>query len=98
MISLAQSAFIPNRLITNNIIIGYKCLHKIKHKKEKKNGLMASKLDISKAYAIIEWSFLQNAMHKFGFTSKWINLIIRCISIASFLVLINGVTKGLILP
>lgn len=50
VISSVQSAFIPNRFITNNIIIGYKCLHKIRYSKEKKRDLEALKLDISKVY------------------------------------------------
>ena len=36
MINSSQSAFIPNRLITDNIIFGYECLHKIRHSKGKK--------------------------------------------------------------
>lgn len=54
VISYAQSAFIPNRIITNNIIIGYKCLHKIRHSKGKKRDLGALKLDISKVYGKVE--------------------------------------------
>lgn len=34
-----QSAFILNRLITDNIIVGYECLHKIRHSKGKKIAL-----------------------------------------------------------
>lgn len=42
------------RLIINNIIVDYECLHKIKCKKKRKNGMMALKLDISKAYDYLE--------------------------------------------
>ena len=57
IIAPTQSAFIPNRLITNNIIIGYECLHKIRLSKGKKNGKISLKLDTSKAYDIVEWGF-----------------------------------------
>lgn len=70
IISPTQSAFILNRLITDNVIIGYECLHKIRQTKGKKNGLVALKLDISKAYDRIEWNFLKNAMQQLGFSSN----------------------------
>ena len=54
MIAPSQSAFIPNRLIKYNIIVGYECLHKIRYSKGKKKGLVALKLDISKAYDRVE--------------------------------------------
>lgn len=59
VISPMQSAFIFNRLITDNIIVGYKCLHKIRYSRGKRNGLVALKLDISKAYNKLEWCFLE---------------------------------------
>ena len=47
IIAPTQSAFIPNRLITDNVIIGYECLHKIRHSKGKMNCMVALKLDIN---------------------------------------------------
>ena len=54
IISPTQSVFIPNRLVIDNVIIGYKCLHKIRHRKGRRNRLVALKLDISKEYDRIE--------------------------------------------
>lgn len=49
IISKAQSAFTPGRLISDNIIVGHECLHAIKNTKSDKQGWVAIKLDISKA-------------------------------------------------
>lgn len=85
-------------LLTDNIIIGYDCLHKIRHSKGKRNGLVALKLDISKAYNRVEWLFLKQTMPKLGFAQSWVNLIIRCITTSSVSIIINGTAKGIIFP
>ena len=95
VISPTQSAFIPNRLITDNIIIGYECLHKIRHNKNTKNGLVALKLEISKAYDRVEWRFFKQTMERLGFSHKWIKLVLNCITTTNFSVIINGKPKGM---
>ena len=65
-----QSVFIPIRLIIDNIVICYECLHKIRLYKGRKNALVALKLDISKAYDIVEWGFLENVTKKLDFSPK----------------------------
>lgn len=85
-------------MITDNVIIGYECLNKIRQSKGKRNRVVALKLDISKAYDRMKWCFVEKAMQQLGFSVKWVNLIMNCISTASFSVLINGVPTGLIYP
>lgn len=57
VVSDTQSAFIPGRLIFDNIMISYEVMHYFKRKKVGKDGYMALKLDMSKAYDRIEGSF-----------------------------------------
>lgn len=72
VISHTQSALIPGRLITDNIIIGYECLHKIRLSKSEKGGMVAVKLDVKKAYDRVEWSFLKHKMEVMGFSLNWV--------------------------
>ena len=98
IISPNQSIFIPNRLITDNVIIGYECLHKIRHNKGHRNDLVALKLDISKTYDRVEWNFHEQTMSILGFSVKWIRLIMSCITTTCFSIIINGDPVGLIKP
>ena len=98
IISPYQSAFVPNRIITDNIVIGYECLHKIRHSKRRKNGLVSLKLDISKAYDRVKWGFLEHIMRRLGFTEKWVHLVMNCITTTSLSILINGTATNLIHP
>ena len=48
LISKTQSAFLSERLITNNVLIAHETLHYLKEKRTGKMGYMVLKLDMRK--------------------------------------------------
>ena len=91
VISKSQSAFIEGRQILDAMLITNEIVDSTL--KMKKCGLVC-KLDIEKAYDSISWEFLYQVMGRMGFSSRLMSWIKWCISIASFLVLINSSPVG----
>ena len=98
VISPTQSAFVPGRLITDNVLVAYETLHTMHGRKKGKKGSCALKLDISKAYDRVEWDFLRGIMEKLGFPTMWVDRVMGCVTTASFSVIINGTPYGNIIP
>lgn len=57
VISPTHSAFVPRRLITDNVIVAFESFHTLKHRMKAKKSYIAVKLDMSKVYNMIEWVF-----------------------------------------
>ncbi|XP_035547318.1 secreted RxLR effector protein 78-like [Juglans regia] len=79
-------------------MVAYEVLHTMKASKKGRLGNMAIKLDMSKAYDRIEWSFLEGMMERMGFYRKWIDLVMKCVSVVSYVALINGKPGSKIQP
>jgi hypothetical protein len=98
VISPYQSAFLPGRLITDNILAAYETLHSMHTKMWSKVGFMGIKLDMSKAYDRVEWEFLEVVMSKLGFSDRWIRLIMECVRTVTYSIIVNGQAVGKITP
>ena len=93
-----QSAFIKGRLIIDNILVAFETLHYMKNHNSGNLRFIALKLDISKAYDHVEWSFLKAVMSQMGFNDRWIGFIMECVTTVTYSVLINGEPSGEIRP
>jgi hypothetical protein len=90
VISGNQSAFVPERLTTDNVLIAYELSHYLMNKRGGKEGFAVVKADMSKAYDRVEWHFLEAMMTKMGFSSAWVNLIMKCVTTVIYQIKVNG--------
>ena len=98
IVSENQSAFQAGRVITDNILMAFETLHYMKNHQSGNTSFMALKLDMSKAYDRVEWSFMKGLLEKMGFHRKWVDLMMECITTVTYSILINGESSHIIHP
>jgi hypothetical protein len=92
IIDPTQSAFIPRRLITDNTLIAFECLHAIKNGNMGCRKFGAYKLDLTKAYDRVEWGFLEGVLKRLGFHSTWIHWVMECVTSVSYSIRFKNVS------
>lgn len=98
LISSCQSAFVPNRLITDNVLVAFEINHFIDTKARSKTDFMTLKLDVSKAYDRVEWAFLHKILLRLGFPESFTALVMMCVTSVSYSYLLNGSSFGRLTP
>ena len=98
MISPTQSAFIPGRLISDNALIAFECMHSLSTLKDSRGEYCAYKLDLAKAYDHVDWRFLESMLRAYGFAPVWVKWIMICVTSVKFSVRFNGQLLDLFQP
>ncbi|CAM8976493.1 unnamed protein product [Rhodiola kirilowii] len=98
VIGTAQSAFVKGRLISDNFILAHECAHFIKNTKKGNQFFASLKLDMSKAYDRVEWSFLESVLLQFGFDDGWVSKIMSYVRSVRYCVRINGANSEFFTP
>ena len=87
LISQEQTGFVKGRKILDGIVTAQEAIHSLKSLKTK---VMLIKLDLSKAYDRISWSYLTAILKAFGFDDRWVQCLYSFISSPHFSILLNG--------
>lgn len=90
ILSSNQIAFILGRLIIDNIMVAHELLYSLKKNKKGKVDKMPVKLDISKVYDRVEWSYIEAILKTLRFKEQGIKLVTSYIFTVNNSVLVNG--------
>ncbi|XP_074363624.1 uncharacterized protein LOC141704237 [Apium graveolens] len=90
IISEHQSAFVPGRNISDNVLVSFELIQYMKQKKRGAEGDIALKLDVSKSYDRVDWNFIRNRMVSMGFDDKWVKWIMFYVTTVSYSICFNG--------
>jgi hypothetical protein len=82
-----QFGFLFKRQIHDAVSLAQETLHTVHRQKQ---AAFAVKLDLSKAYDRVNWTFLRLLLIQIGFEVEAVEWIMGCIQSSSFAVLING--------
>ncbi|XP_062104336.1 uncharacterized protein LOC133815521 [Humulus lupulus] len=87
-----QGAFVKNRLLAHNILILQDIIKGYKRKNTSPRCVL--KIDLSKAYDMLDWNFLEDILTEFCFPVKFINWVMACLKDPTYLILMNGKVQG----
>jgi hypothetical protein len=87
LISPKKTNYVEGRHILDGIILSHEIIHSLK---STKTLGMLLKIDLSKAFYLLSWEYIENTLSDFGFCHDWTHWILSLLSSTFFSVLFNG--------
>ena len=88
----SQTAFLPGRLLTENVLLATEIVHGYNSNNVELSGML--KVDLRKAFDTLRWDFVIAAMRAINVPEIFIGWISTCLTTASFSISVNGHTGG----
>ncbi|KAJ9536687.1 hypothetical protein OSB04_un000160 [Centaurea solstitialis] len=92
LVDRSQSAFIPGRRIVDNILMAHELV--CGYHLDSGRPRCAFKIDLRKAYDMVDWRFLINMLEGFGFHPVLVAWIKEMLSTTTYSVAVNGESWG----
>ncbi|KAL0804395.1 hypothetical protein Bca101_096885 [Brassica carinata] len=92
LISSSQSAFVPGRLLVENVLLATELVSCYNWKKISKRCML--KIDLQKAFDTLDWDFILFTLEALDFPPSFRKLIEKCLTSTHFSVAINGESCG----
>lgn len=92
VIDPAQSAFVPGRSISDNVIMAQELFRG--YSRETGMPKCALKVDLHKAFDSVLWDFILASLEKLNFPQKFCSWVKACVCFPKFSVKINGTLNG----
>ena len=92
IISQAQSAFLPGRLLAENVLMATDLVKGYNTNNDQPRAML--KVDLSKAFDSIRWDFILGTLRALSIPEIFINWISQCITTPTFTIAVNGVSSG----
>ncbi|XP_022880540.1 uncharacterized protein LOC111397792 [Olea europaea var. sylvestris] len=88
IVDQAQTAFVEGKSMTENIHLAQELMRQYNRKRVAPRCL--SKIDLKKAYDLVNWDFLKEVLEGLCFPSRFVEWVMECVTTLTYSVALNG--------
>ncbi|XP_070057898.1 secreted RxLR effector protein 78-like [Nicotiana tomentosiformis] len=88
LIDMNQAAFVPGRVLNDNILLGHELIKEYGRKRISPTCMV--KIDMQKAYDSLEWGFLEQVLTELNIPEKFLLWIMTHVTTVSYSIVINS--------